>query len=109
MVPKHPTGGRGEGIRVLPTSLLLSGFDMTVSDLENAESRTLACRRATSSFHVEMIQKEVYPPLLIHGSTFHVRTYLLIVSTDPYVVLFRKGFALRNLHPYTTYVPGETE
>lgn len=34
--------------------------------------------------------------------------YLLIVSTNPYVVLLRKGFALRNIHPYEEYVEGQS-
>lgn len=106
---KNPNGCRGEGIRVLPTSQVFTEFGITTADLMDSTSRINACKRTTSSLHIDMIQKEVYPPLLIHGSTFHVRTYLLVVSTNPYVVLFRNGFVLRNLHRYATYEEGKTE
>lgn len=53
-----------------------------------------------------LVQESIEPLLLVHGSRFHIRSYLLIVSTDPFIALFRNGFALRSFHPYLPYIPG---
>jgi hypothetical protein len=106
---KHPRGTGGKGIRVLPTSFLLSELKITSDDISGKATREATCRRLRAARRTDFFQKQIHPPLLIHESTFHVRIYLLVLSTDPYVVLFRKGFILRNLHPYQEYSPEESE
>lgn len=102
---KNPKGTQGKGIRVLPTSFLLLELGIASDKFGDHNTRQNVCRRLKVERHAEFLQKQIHPPLLIHGSTFHARFYILILSTDPYIVLFRKGFVLRNLYPYQEYAP----
>lgn len=46
-----------------------------------------------------MIQQAV-PPLLINNRVFTVRSYIVIVSADPWIVYYRSGYALVNHYPF---------
>lgn len=104
-----PSGGRGgSGIRVLPTHAILPPDFYPVPS--NIKERKDWVRAKTEYFCASpeiskdfLVQEAIEPLTLIHGARFHIRAYLLIVSTDPYIALFRNGFALRSFHPHVPY------
>jgi Tubulin-tyrosine ligase family len=52
-----------------------------------------------------MIQRFVNDPLLIDGHKFELRAYLLIASTNPYIVYYHDGFIRRSLFKYNDLKP----
>ena len=47
-----------------------------------------------------MVQRYIENPLLVNGRKLDLRAYLLVASTDPYVVLFRPGYVRLAMDQY---------
>ena len=47
-----------------------------------------------------VIQKYIENPLLIENKKFDIRCYAMVVSTDPYILLFKHGYVRRALETY---------
>ncbi|KAJ3589707.1 hypothetical protein NHX12_010550 [Muraenolepis orangiensis] len=95
-----PSGmNQGRGIFLLKTPGDVADLRLRLEQQES--SRSHGGRRA----HVRppqayIAQRYVNNPLLLEGKKFDVRSYLLIACTDPYVVLFRHGYARLTCEPY---------
>lgn len=51
------------------------------------------------TFH-RVVQRYIENPLLVNGRKLDLRAYLLVASTDPYVVLFRPGYVRLAMDQY---------
>jgi len=47
-----------------------------------------------------VVQRYITNPLLVHGRKADLRAYLLVASTDPYIVLFRPGYVRLAMDEY---------
>ena len=67
------------------------------------EERFSACgkkKQDSQDANKFIIQEYVRHPLLIHGKKFDMRVYMLIASSNPYLIFFHKGYLRRAVHKY---------
>ena len=73
-----------------------------INDLKQLDPRSERKMTTHSVPTKRIIQRYIINPLLISGHKFDVRTYMLIASTDPYVVFYHRGYIRQTCVPYTT-------
>ena len=85
---KPVNGGGGKGIKIFRTR----------NDYRALKRSFGECGEGTTRMKRFVIQQSVPNPLLIQGRRFDIRSYILIASSKPLVVLFRSGYVRRAMH-----------
>ena len=77
-------------------------FDVVYKSTEDTSLlRQMTCSLSHHPFSVsKVIQRYITNPLLVHGRKVDLRAYLLVASTDPYIVLFRPGYVRLAMDQY---------
>jgi len=89
---KPETGSQGQGIT----------FHSSAASVMRKVPQFFPCAENVSINAVDryLVQEYIARPLLIHKAKFDLRVYLLVASTDPWMVFFREGYLRRSLHAY---------
>ena len=73
-----------------------------LKQLEAIKNDKKQTRYSTSPTTKRIIQRYITNPLLINGYKFDVRAYMLIASTEPYIVFYHPGYVRLTCEPYST-------
>ncbi|KAH9254196.1 hypothetical protein BASA81_007785 [Batrachochytrium salamandrivorans] len=80
------------------------GVNITLhTGLEEFQEQFAKCPKPTlkdPNLNKFIIQEYVKYPLLIHNKKFDMRVYMLIASSNPYMIFFHKGYLRRSVHNY---------
>ena len=87
---KPETGSQGQGIT----------FHKSVGSVMKRVPRFFPCHYNKSLVNRMLVQEYIARPLLIKGCKFDVRVYMLIASTDPWMVFYHRGYLRRSLTEY---------
>jgi len=71
-----------------------------LNQLPSSSSASSSKRKTTTS--KRLIQKYIVDPLLVRGRKFDIRAYMLIASSDPFIVFYQHGYARLACVPYRT-------
>jgi hypothetical protein len=97
-VTKEPLSAEGQGIIVNPDIDLLR--QLWLKDPEASDDK-IVCKSNVTTDSV-LIQQYVLNPLLLNGKKMEIRTYWLIASVDPFIVLYRDGTVRLTTRDYKT-------
>ena len=73
-----------------------------LKQLEAIKNDKKQTRYSASPTTKRIIQRYITNPLLINGYKFDVRAYMLIASTEPYIVFYHPGYVRLTCEPYST-------
>jgi hypothetical protein len=90
-VTKEPLSAEGEGIIINPK---ISDLRKTWLKDPNATPDKLKCRTDISTDAI-LIQRYVLNPLLLNGKKMEIRSYWLVASIEPFVVLYYREGTVR--------------
>jgi len=90
---KPEAGSQGQGIT----------FHDNVDDIQGKRPNFFPCadRKSLPATERALVQQYIQQPLLLYKCKFDVRVYMLIASSDPWMVFYHPGYLRRALWPYT--------
>ncbi|XP_052284509.1 uncharacterized protein LOC127880994 isoform X1 [Dreissena polymorpha] len=90
-----PVGmNQGKGI------FLLRSREAIMQILEEREQRKQEAQKPGRPLMNRIVQRYIMKPLLLEGHKFDVRSYMLIASTCPFLILYHKGYIRRTCTKY---------
>ncbi|XP_043919526.1 inactive polyglycylase TTLL10 [Protopterus annectens] len=93
-----PTGlNQGRGIFLLKSPEDVAAFR---ANLQSIDDNPLYKKQPFRSPQARVMQRYIHNPLLLEGKKFDVRSYFLIASTIPYILLFRHGYIRLTCNVY---------
>mmetsp|Transcript_43910 Transcript_43910/g.70249 ORF Transcript_43910/g.70249 Transcript_43910/m.70249 type:complete len:1012 (+) Transcript_43910:449-3484(+) len=91
---KPETGSQGNGIT----------FHKNVDAVKKKAKEFFPCKQNASMSALErkLVMEYIERPLLLERSKFDVRVYMLIASSEPWIVFYHQGYLRRSLFEYSS-------